>query len=155
MSFECLQEWMNHIPGQPVPKIDCPFREDIFPNIHSKSLLLQLQDISYCSITCYWENFQFFKVSNIIFSLSCLRGVWHTVWNLSFFSAVPQVYIGRTKITFTSVGWKKNQRRENRKCLPKRELSSENVCSFFFFMQPNVLLPKFYMLNYTFYGVVL
>lgn len=50
------------------------------------------------------------------------------------FSTMPQMYIGRTKTTFTSVEWKKKQsskKIEVLKYVPKTELCSENVCSFF------------------------
>ncbi|KAK4832004.1 hypothetical protein QYF61_020442 [Mycteria americana] len=44
---------LNHFPGQPVPMLDNPFGEEIFPNIQSKPLLAQLEAISSCPITCY------------------------------------------------------------------------------------------------------
>ena len=46
-SFKYLQGWwLNHFPGQPVPMLDNPFREDIFPDIRSKPPLVQLEDVS-------------------------------------------------------------------------------------------------------------
>ncbi|KAK4816070.1 hypothetical protein QYF61_011294, partial [Mycteria americana] len=44
---------LNHFPGQPVPVLDNPFTEEIFPNIQSKPPLAQLEAISSCPITCY------------------------------------------------------------------------------------------------------
>ncbi|KAK4827926.1 hypothetical protein QYF61_022374 [Mycteria americana] len=44
---------LNHFPGQPVPMLDNPFAEEIFPNIQSKPLLAQLEAISSFPITCY------------------------------------------------------------------------------------------------------
>ncbi|KAK4832522.1 hypothetical protein QYF61_023854 [Mycteria americana] len=44
---------LNHFPGQPVPMLDNPFREEKFPNIQSKPPLAQLQAISSRPITCY------------------------------------------------------------------------------------------------------
>ncbi|KAK4820818.1 hypothetical protein QYF61_007212, partial [Mycteria americana] len=53
-SFKYLQGWrLNHFPGQPVPMLDNPFREEKFPNIQSKPPLAQLEAISSCPITCY------------------------------------------------------------------------------------------------------
>ncbi|KAK4818698.1 hypothetical protein QYF61_017919 [Mycteria americana] len=53
-SFKYLQGWrLNHCPGQPVPMLDNPSGEEIFPNIQSKPPLAQLQAISSCPITCY------------------------------------------------------------------------------------------------------
>ncbi|KAK4826479.1 hypothetical protein QYF61_009475 [Mycteria americana] len=49
-----VQGWrLNHFPGQPVPMLDNPFREEKFPNIQSKPPLAQLEAISCCPITCY------------------------------------------------------------------------------------------------------
>ncbi|KAK4814505.1 hypothetical protein QYF61_021568 [Mycteria americana] len=46
-SFKYLQGWrLNHFPGQPVPMLDNPFSEEIFPNIQSKPPLEQLEAIS-------------------------------------------------------------------------------------------------------------
>ncbi|KAK4830127.1 LOW QUALITY PROTEIN: hypothetical protein QYF61_008554 [Mycteria americana] len=54
MSFKYLQGWgHNHFPGQPVPMLDHPFGEEIFPNIQSKPPLAQLEAISSRPITCY------------------------------------------------------------------------------------------------------
>ncbi|KAK4822886.1 hypothetical protein QYF61_021105 [Mycteria americana] len=67
------QEWdsraapgIGHLPGdrdglrlrqdislRPVPMLDNPFSEEIFPNIQSKPPLAQLEAISSCPITCY------------------------------------------------------------------------------------------------------
>ncbi|KAK4826165.1 hypothetical protein QYF61_005738 [Mycteria americana] len=44
---------LNHFPGQPVPRLDNPFSEDIFPNIQSKPPLAQVEAISSHPITCY------------------------------------------------------------------------------------------------------
>ncbi|KAK4823957.1 hypothetical protein QYF61_008343 [Mycteria americana] len=44
---------LNHFPGQPVPMLDNPFREEKFPNIQSKPPLAQLEATSSCPITCY------------------------------------------------------------------------------------------------------
>ncbi|KAK4824384.1 hypothetical protein QYF61_014044 [Mycteria americana] len=44
---------LNHFPGQPVPMLDNPLGEEIFPNIQSKPPLAQLEAISSCPITCY------------------------------------------------------------------------------------------------------
>ncbi|KAK4807134.1 hypothetical protein QYF61_018475 [Mycteria americana] len=53
-SFKYLQGWrLNHFPGQPVPMLDNPFSEEIFPNIQSKPPLVQLEAISSRPITCY------------------------------------------------------------------------------------------------------
>ncbi|KAK4821623.1 hypothetical protein QYF61_026057 [Mycteria americana] len=53
-SFKYLQGWrLNHFPGQPVPMLDNPLGEEIFPNIQSKPPLVQLEAISSCPITCY------------------------------------------------------------------------------------------------------
>ncbi|KAK4806266.1 hypothetical protein QYF61_013410 [Mycteria americana] len=54
MAFKYLQGWrLNHFPGQPVPMLDNPFGEEIFPNIQSKPPLAQLEAISSPPITCY------------------------------------------------------------------------------------------------------
>ncbi|KAK4826688.1 hypothetical protein QYF61_010697 [Mycteria americana] len=42
---------LNHFPGQPVPMLDNPFREEIFTHIQSKLPLVQLEAISSCPIT--------------------------------------------------------------------------------------------------------
>ncbi|KAK4824899.1 hypothetical protein QYF61_021414 [Mycteria americana] len=53
-SFKYLQGWgLNHFPGQPVPMLDNPLGEEIFPNIQSKPPLAQLEAISSRPITCY------------------------------------------------------------------------------------------------------
>ncbi|KAK4830412.1 LOW QUALITY PROTEIN: hypothetical protein QYF61_010943, partial [Mycteria americana] len=53
-SFKYLQGWrLNHFPGQQVPMLDNPFSEEKFPNIQSKSPLVQLEAISSCPVTCY------------------------------------------------------------------------------------------------------
>ncbi|KAK4814190.1 hypothetical protein QYF61_012427 [Mycteria americana] len=44
---------LNHFPGQPVPMLDNPFGEEIFPNIQSKPPLAQLEAIFSRPITCY------------------------------------------------------------------------------------------------------
>ncbi|KAK4821733.1 hypothetical protein QYF61_000775, partial [Mycteria americana] len=44
---------LHHFPGQPVPMLDNPFREEKFPDIQSKPPLAQLEAISSCPITCY------------------------------------------------------------------------------------------------------
>ncbi|KAK4817645.1 hypothetical protein QYF61_023235 [Mycteria americana] len=44
---------LNHFPGQPVPMLHNPFREEKFPHIQSKPPLVQLEAISSCPITCY------------------------------------------------------------------------------------------------------
>ncbi|KAK4827323.1 hypothetical protein QYF61_016573 [Mycteria americana] len=44
---------LNHFPGQPVPVLDNPFREEKFPNIQSKPPLVQLEAISSCPMACY------------------------------------------------------------------------------------------------------
>ncbi|KAK4817647.1 LOW QUALITY PROTEIN: hypothetical protein QYF61_023237 [Mycteria americana] len=49
-----LQGWgLNHFPGQPLPMLHNPFREEIVPHIQSKPLLAQLEAMSSCPITCY------------------------------------------------------------------------------------------------------
>ena len=56
MSFKYLQgRWLNHFPGQPVPMLDNPFGEEIFPNIQSKPPLAQPEAISSYPTTCYLE----------------------------------------------------------------------------------------------------
>ncbi|KAK4811465.1 hypothetical protein QYF61_010344 [Mycteria americana] len=53
-SFKYLQGWrLNHFTRQPVPMLDNPFSEEIFPNIQSKPPLAQLEAISSRPITCY------------------------------------------------------------------------------------------------------
>ncbi|KAK4826396.1 hypothetical protein QYF61_008067 [Mycteria americana] len=48
------QGWrLNHFPGQPLPMLDNPFGEELFPNIQSKPPLAQLEAISSRPITCY------------------------------------------------------------------------------------------------------
>ncbi|KAK4825536.1 LOW QUALITY PROTEIN: hypothetical protein QYF61_000113 [Mycteria americana] len=49
--FLCLLYWTT----QPVPRLDNPFGEDIFPNIQSKPPLAQLEAISSCPIACYLQ----------------------------------------------------------------------------------------------------
>jgi len=44
---------LNRSPGQPVPMLDNPFGEVIFPNIQSKPPLVQLGAVSSCPVTCY------------------------------------------------------------------------------------------------------
>jgi len=54
MSFKYLQGWqLNHFPGQSLPMLDNPFSEEIFPNIHTKPPLAQLEAIFSHPITCY------------------------------------------------------------------------------------------------------
>jgi len=54
MSFKYLQGWyLNHFPGQPLPKLDNYFSKEIFPNIQSKPPLMQFEVISPCPIACY------------------------------------------------------------------------------------------------------
>ncbi|PKU29473.1 protein diaphanous hypothetical protein [Limosa lapponica baueri] len=53
-SFKYLQGWqLHHFPGQPVPMLDNPFSEEIFPNIQSKPPLAQLEAISSCPVACH------------------------------------------------------------------------------------------------------
>ena len=52
--FKHLQGWcFHHLPVQPVPMLDQPVSEDIFPNIQSKPPLAYLEAISSCPIACY------------------------------------------------------------------------------------------------------
>ncbi|KAK4809926.1 LOW QUALITY PROTEIN: hypothetical protein QYF61_023413 [Mycteria americana] len=52
-AFKYLQGWrLHHCPGQPVPVLENPFGEEIFPNIQSKPPLEQLEAISSRPITC-------------------------------------------------------------------------------------------------------
>ncbi|NXW09053.1 MELT protein, partial [Fregetta grallaria] len=44
---------LHHFPGQPVPMLDHPFREEIFPNTQSKSPLAQLKSVPSCPIVSY------------------------------------------------------------------------------------------------------
>ncbi|XP_074427801.1 arfaptin-2 isoform X3 [Larus michahellis] len=44
-----LQGWrLHHCPGQPLPMLDNPFREEISPNIHPKPPLAQREAVSAC-----------------------------------------------------------------------------------------------------------
>ncbi|KAK4826190.1 hypothetical protein QYF61_006134, partial [Mycteria americana] len=53
-AFKYLQEWgLNHFPGQPVPMLDNPFRDKIFPNTQPKPPLVQLEAISSRPISCH------------------------------------------------------------------------------------------------------
>lgn len=45
----------QHLPWQPLPKLDNPFSEAIFPNAHHKPPLVQLEAISSCPIACFLE----------------------------------------------------------------------------------------------------
>ncbi|KAK4826053.1 hypothetical protein QYF61_004168 [Mycteria americana] len=55
-SFKYLQGWsLNDFPGQPVPRLDNPFGEKIFPNIQSKPPLVQLKAISSFPMACYLQ----------------------------------------------------------------------------------------------------
>jgi len=52
--FEPLQGWgLHHCPGQPGPRPDHSFSEDIFPNIQSEPPLTQLEAIASFPITGY------------------------------------------------------------------------------------------------------
>jgi len=54
MFFEHLQGWgLNHLPGQPVPMPGHSFSKEIFPNIQSKTPLMQLEAIASHSIAGY------------------------------------------------------------------------------------------------------
>ncbi|KAK4818843.1 hypothetical protein QYF61_020062, partial [Mycteria americana] len=54
MSFKYPQRWrLNHFLGQPVPMLDNPFSEQIFPNIQSKPPLAQLFPLILSLVT--WE----------------------------------------------------------------------------------------------------
>jgi len=54
MFFEHLQgQGLHPFPGQPVPMPDHSFSKEIFPNIQSKPLLMQLEAIAPCPVTCY------------------------------------------------------------------------------------------------------
>jgi len=44
-----------HFPGQPVPRLDNPLGEEIFPNTRSKPPLAQLEAVSSRPIACYLE----------------------------------------------------------------------------------------------------
>lgn len=84
--------------------------------------------------------FNFFNQHNFVPFLS--QGHVTGCVRLDFFI---QVYIGRAKITFTSVGWKKSQRgakTEIVKCLPKKDLHSEIICSLYFFFATKHISPK-------------
>jgi len=53
-SFEHLQAWgLHHLPGQPVPMPDHSFSKEIFPNIQSKSPLMQLEATASRPIASY------------------------------------------------------------------------------------------------------
>jgi len=53
-SFKYLQGWgLNHFPWQPVPMLDNPFCEEIFPHIQSKPLLVVLEAISSRLTACH------------------------------------------------------------------------------------------------------
>ncbi|PKU44940.1 hypothetical protein llap_4753 [Limosa lapponica baueri] len=41
------------LPWQPIPMLENPFGEEIFPNIQSKPPLAQLEAVSFCPIACY------------------------------------------------------------------------------------------------------
>ncbi|KAK4825213.1 hypothetical protein QYF61_025141 [Mycteria americana] len=54
LSKPLLKGWrLNHFPGKPVPMLDNPFSEEIFPNIQSKPPPAQLEAISSRPIACY------------------------------------------------------------------------------------------------------
>ncbi|KAK4830681.1 hypothetical protein QYF61_012850, partial [Mycteria americana] len=53
MDIMCGQFYNMKSPTQPVPMLDNPFSKEIFPNSQCKSLLMQLEAISSCPITCY------------------------------------------------------------------------------------------------------
>ena len=52
--FKHLQGWgLHHLPGQPVPMPDCSFSKEIFPDIYSKTPLMQLEAIASHPIASY------------------------------------------------------------------------------------------------------
>ena len=54
MFVEPLQGWeLHHLPGQPVPMPGHSFSKEIFPNIHSKPPLTQLEAIASRPIASY------------------------------------------------------------------------------------------------------
>ena len=44
---------LDHFPGQPVPTLDHPFGEEIFPNIQPKHPLVQHDAVCFCPVTSY------------------------------------------------------------------------------------------------------
>ena len=55
-SFKYLQGWwLNHFPGQPVPMLDKPFSEEVFPNIQSKPPRHNLRPFSLVLLLATWE----------------------------------------------------------------------------------------------------
>lgn len=58
--FEDFLGWRHsHFPGQPVPMLDYPLNEEIFPSIHSKPSLIQVETLSSCFVTCCWRRDQY------------------------------------------------------------------------------------------------
>ena len=56
MSCKYLQGWwLHHFPGQPVPVLDNPFGEEIFPKIQPYPALVQREAISSPCIASYLE----------------------------------------------------------------------------------------------------
>lgn len=52
MSFKYLQGWWSHhFSGQPVPMLDNPYSEEMFPNTKSKPPMDHLEAVSSCPIT--------------------------------------------------------------------------------------------------------
>lgn len=57
--FERFQGWWHNLfPGQPIPMLDHPLNEEIFPNTQSKPSLEQVETISSCSVPCCWRRDQ-------------------------------------------------------------------------------------------------
>jgi len=46
-------QWLHHLPGQPIPVPDHPFREVVFPNVQPESPLVQLEAIPSSPITSH------------------------------------------------------------------------------------------------------
>lgn len=91
--------WLHHCPGQPLPMHDNPSCVEIFPSIQSKSLLVILEDISSCLVTCHLGE----EPNPYLAAPSCQGGVESNRAHLSLLfsgwaSQLPQLLIIRLMI---------------------------------------------------------
>lgn len=53
-SFKYFQGWwLNHLPGQPIPKLDNPFSDEVFSSSQTKPPLAHLEAVSSCPVDFY------------------------------------------------------------------------------------------------------
>jgi len=84
--LECLQRWRLHnLPGQPVPVLRHPQREEVLPHVQMELPVLQFMPVAPCPVT---GQYYFIYAYSILFSLAIgvnfsrftFKGIVHRKW---------------------------------------------------------------------------